>query len=155
MRLRFTDSRSEELWAGVRASASLIVVPALAADIRSNTINTVVRHHRLSEPHAFLYVTESSGSREAVDVWMIETPSGCLITATSSATSSMVIAFVASSIEARSVYVKVPSMPPRYTPFIAFLRFLVGLPIDALYELRWLFATRGSGSRLMLHFWQS
>ena len=94
MRLCFTDSRSEELWEGLtKARATLIVVPALAADIRSKTVNNVVRHHRLAQPYALLYVTESSGSREAVDVWMIETPPGCLITAASSATSGTVIAF--------------------------------------------------------------
>jgi hypothetical protein len=126
-----------------------------SSHIRSKTINNVVRHHRLPEPYALLYVMESSGSREAVDVWMIETSPGCLITAASCATSSTVIAFVASSIEARSLYLNVPPMPPRYTPFVAFLRFLLGLPVDSRYELMWLFGTRGSHSRMTLHFWHS
>ena len=55
-----------------------------------------------------------------------------VIIASSCATSSTVIAFVACSLEARSVYLTVPPEPPLYTPFIAFLRFFLGLPVDAL-----------------------
>jgi hypothetical protein len=123
---------------------SLILISETAAETRLRTLAQHVRDQLINEPCVFLYTNharERLHYREAA-IWAISTPHGTFIIASSPYRSAEVAVAVAEQVGARAMYVSV--MRRRAASLLAvFIRFLIGMRVDAHHEIQWLLRQTG------------
>ena len=157
--ITFRDVESSQVWSRLaQQTPSLVLVPTIDIASRLRTIREVSRYHRLNPPHVFVCIgaPEEDIPDKQVNVWPSETESGPLLYVVSGCrTTVLVFACISSGLKATAVYVSMPDHDFG-APVFHFVRFLMGIPTESVYDLEWLLRRNTSEQTpTRVYFWRA